>query len=332
MLSSAHEIQRILEEGGVRFADRQHPAGRNLAAYCPFHSDGQERHPSFFVYVGPPAPRKYPGMGFCHTCGEGWGLGTLVAKLGISSAVADTIVEMAREEEPPRRDDVFDLDFDNPVLPEVILGAWEYAPLRLLHDGFTKPTLKRFEIGFDRKHQRITFPIRDHLGNLIGVSGRSVTGEMPRYKVYRKEFNGILSGYQLDKSKALWGLDKFYDETMHGDAEGPVIVCEGFKACMWVYQCGYPLTVSMMGTYCSPHQTALLTRITNEVILFLDNDRAGKKATYGVSNYLNKALKVSIANYPEVANGYSPDDLGKDIIDNAVTNKLTTLQWRKKWQ
>ncbi len=329
-MGKREEIRAILEER-IRFSDKQLDR-HNLMGYCPFHKDGMERTPSFFVYVGPPAPKKSLGVGFCHTCGQAWSLSTLLKKLDINRANVDAIVEIAAEETPYRSKNYYDsISLVNPRLPEAILGAWDYAPTRLLRDGFEKETLRYFDIGFDRRSKRITFPIRDHTGTLIGVSGRTVTGENPRYKVYRREFDAIISGYALDKSRSVWGLDKFYYTALNKGLRSPVVVCEGFKACMWVYQAGFENSTALMGTYCSPEQKMLLTRVSNEVILFLDNDTPGRRAMGGISNYLNSSLSVWIADYPEVADGYSPDDLSPDIIQTAIENKLTKTQWRKKW-
>ena len=332
MQPRADEVKGILEEGGVRFVDTGEDT-HNLSAYCPFHKDGQEGTPSFYVYVGPTLPKKSFGVSFCHTCGQAWPLNALIKQLGINRHVVDTIIEMVEEERQAagKYDEYASINLGNPRLPETILGAWDRAPKQLLDEGFDKSVLRYFDIGVDLKNKRITFPIRDHTGALVGVSGRTLAEENPRYKVYRSEFRGMISGYELNKSRVVWGLDKFYHTSFLRGLNSPVIICEGFKACMWVHQAGFTNTVALMGTFCSPEQRLLLTRTANEVILFLDNDKPGRKATPAAYKYLSAALDVSVARYPPGAGGRSPDDLDVHRIQTAIKEKLKISEWRKQW-
>lgn len=325
------EVQALLEEGGIRFADHSSDS-MNLAAYCPFHKDGAERKPSFFVYVGPNTEHKSTGASFCHTCGTGWTLGYLLKRLGVKRAVVDSIIEIANESRPHVSSNYYArVDLSNPTLPEETLSAWDYAPTRLLRAGFSKETLRYFDIGFDRNTQRITFPLRNQTGLLVGVSGRSVTGDASKYKVYRREFHSLIPGYEVDKSKTLWGLDKIYHTAMNAGLRTPVVVCEGFKAAMWVYQAGHKNVVALTGTYCSPQQKMLLGRITNEVVLFLDNDPPGRKATWKILKTLDGSLDVRLADYSLEENGKSPDDLDPSRTLAVIKNSLTKREWRNRW-
>ena len=180
------EIMEILSPF-IRFSSKGE-SSKNVSAFCPFHKDGSERKPSFYVYVGDPTIDKQVGTSFCHTCGEGWSLPALLRRLrvgrGIIASVKSQLDELDYEKSPKSK---FNLKFDLPVLPEMILGTFEYLPKPLIDLGFTKKVLIHYEVGFDRVAKRITFPLRDHLGNLVGVSGRTVVGDYPRYKIYKSE-------------------------------------------------------------------------------------------------------------------------------------------------
>jgi len=303
----------------------------NLKGRCPFHKGGMESDPSFFVYVGPNmGNKKRTGAAFCHTCGEGWGFITLLKKLGASGEYIDAYVAIADEFElkkPQRRE----LCFDVPVLPERILGVYDHCPAMLLRAGFSKETLKHYDIGFDEERSRITFPIRDHHGRFVGISGRLVQGRGPRYKIYESEFSSVLPGYHLEKSRIVWGLEKFYTTSQHFKLQSVVVVCEGFKAAMWLSQHGYQNVVCLLGGYCSVEQMTLLNRVTDELILFMDDDGPGRKFTNKLIPRLRRGFNLRIASYPSGTSGLSPDDLDGQSIKRAIeqSDNIYTWKWRE---
>ncbi len=326
----ADEITSILSQK-ITFVPSASSAD-NMAAKCPFHKGGQEKRPSFYVYTGPTkSARQVTGSAFCHTCNEGWSFVSLLRKLGIGRSYVDAAREIVEELAPKKRSYYDQISLEMTVLPEVILGVFEYAPKSLLSDGFDKELLKEFDIGFDFARKRVIFPLRDHVGNLVGISGRSVTGDFPRYKIYKEELKEVASGYEFKKGRILWGLDRFYTTAMQVGLRSPVVVCEGFKAAMWVAQCGFPNVVALLGAHCSPEQKLLLSRVTNEVVLFLDNDGPGRKATYKVSKFLSVDTDVHIASYPSSKFGASPDDLRPEEVRAAIKKPLTKYEWRQSW-
>ncbi len=309
----------------IRFSEATHETD-NVQAYCPFHKGGQERSPSFYVYVGNPTDKKSVGSSFCHTCNEGWSLFGLLRKLKVSRNVlasAKQISSAPRAKKPP----TVQLNTESLcTLPESLLGMFAYAPKKLLAEGFSKSILKHYEIGFDRERARITFPIRDHKGNLVALSGRTVLDEHPRYKIYRSEFKELVSNYSFNKKQVLWGLHKFYEERMTTLIDIPVVICEGFKAAMWVAQAGYPHVIALIGAFMSNEQRVLLSRVTNEVVLFLDNDDAGIKATARAMDALS-GLTVRVANY-NTTDPISPDDLSKEKVRTAIEFAIDPNRWR----
>jgi DNA primase len=62
------------------------------------------------------------------------------------------------------------------------------------------------------------------------------------------------------------------------DGNAYLIITEGFKACLWLLQCGYTNTVALMGSSLSEKQASLLHRLRVRVVLFLDNDTREKEA------------------------------------------------------
>ena len=321
-----NDVERLLGQW-IRFSGTEQSG--NALAFCPFHKGGQEHTPSMYVYVGKETSTKSPGVAYCHTCAQGWQLIGLLRKFGASASIIDLIRAELGKDKPKDIDKARTLDLSNPILPESIMVAFDYAPVALLKSGFDRDILRDNDVGFDRIARRITFGLRDHKGNLIGVSGRAMLDtDIPRYKIYKSEFYGFISGYSLDKSRMVWGLDKLYPSRMYGKTSGPLVICEGFKAALWVKQAGYD-AVCVLGTNLSYEQQVLITRVAPEVILFLDNDIPGIKATWKATTVLAKSVVVRVANYG-TSQPLSPDDLPPEDVTRAIEMAVPVSQWRQK--
>ncbi len=80
----------------------------------------------------------------------------------------------------------------------------------------------------------------------------------------------------FDKGHLLYGLDRARQAIR--TAEQAVIV-EGYLDVIALHQAGFANTVSPMGTALTEHQLYLLKRYTRRIVLALDPDAAGDKAT-----------------------------------------------------
>lgn len=163
--------------------------GGNALTKCPFHKEGKETSPSFSVHLD-------KGVFHCFTCHLAGDIRRLLRLLGLSreSIDVETAIirpfldknrELAELEKQTLfyRQDPFKADY---VLPESLLGVYDWCPTRLVEKGFDPLLLQDLEIGFDRRNNRITFPLRDMYGNLAGISGGSMTPDQwPKYKVYQ---------------------------------------------------------------------------------------------------------------------------------------------------
>lgn len=123
---------------------------------------------------------------------------------------------------------------------------------------------------FDRFRNRLMFPIRDSMGGMAGYGARALAADdVPKY----------LNSPQtplFDKSRLLYGLDMARKSIR---AEEQVVIVEGYMDVIGLYQAGYQNAVSPMGTALNEHQFRMLKRFTRNIILALDPDAAGEKAT-----------------------------------------------------
>ena len=275
----------------------------DVMAICPFHmkADGsEERTPSFAMSLS-------KGLYFCHSCHSKGNLLGFFRELGLSRGIIERqyrfLIDEATNNLPPPPDPLRCKVWDLQPIDEAVLGLLEYAPTSLLQAGFTNDTLYHFEVGFDKWHQRITFPLRDVKGVLVGISGRAIhPGQEPRYKVYTKEYGAwrLPERTEPDKRALLWNAHYVYPEVyLQNPGDTFVVVVEGFKAAMWLWQSGIKNVVALLGSYLSWEQGWMLERLGATVYLFLDNNYAGRNGTIKAAENLTRSLNVHIVNYPD---------------------------------
>jgi len=81
----------------------------------------------------------------------------------------------------------------------------------------------------------------------------------------------------------------------------------------------------MLGSFLSREQKTLLQRVTNKVVIFLDNDEAGRRATHQVIKQLC-GIEVRVANYG-TNDPISPDDLTKTQTQLSIETALKPYEW-----
>ncbi len=260
--------------------------GDNVSIRCPFHDDSD---PSFCMNVS-------NGLFICYGCDVTGNFRKFLSMLGHSSEYIAhhygvTLKNLAANAPPPK-------DLSRPeVVMEVnkhidndLLGLFHFCPESLLKEGFTPETLQAFGVGVDKQHSRITFPLRDVEGNLVGISGRAMLiDQEPRYKVYREEYRTWgLPPYETDKGNLLWNAHTMFDRLQRENGRPVVTVVEGFKAVMWLTQAGIPNVVGLMTKRMSKTQEWILQRMGAEYVLMLDNDKAGIEGTIKVTDAIYK--------------------------------------------
>jgi DNA primase len=302
------------------------PSGQsNILTKCPFHKGGEERKPSFSVNVD-------LGVFHCFTCHRTGTMRTLLkllelprqqieAELSIIQPAIQRQAELYKLEKANQfvHADPFMVEYK---LPESLLGVYDWCPSLLVESGFDPSILKSMDVGFDRVNQRVTYPIRDMYGNLGGFSGGVTPGTTryreQKYRVYegrRRGFDGKMlqsdfgdwfddkhPDYHFENHDFLWNYDEVFAASIAmSDPKTRVYVVEGFKACLWMLQCGYKNTMALMGSYVSDRQQQMLHRLGCTVVLCLDNDEAGRKATLNVGDLLWRPLygRLLVMPYPQ---------------------------------
>lgn len=123
---------------------------------------------------------------------------------------------------------------------------------------------------YDRFRHRLVIPIRDHRGRMAGFGGRVLNpDDVPKY------LNSPKTDI-FDKGRLLYGLDMARREIR---AKDQVVIVEGYLDVIGPYQAGFKNCVSPMGTALTEDQFRLIKRYSRRIILALDPDAAGQKAT-----------------------------------------------------
>lgn len=215
-----------------------HTGPDNLSARCPFHfkSDGsQERSASFAMNLS-------TGLYFCHSCGAKGNLYTFFRDLGLPRTEIvlnyQHIIDGAKNNLPAAQNPIKAEVFDKNPIDHRLLGLLDYAPPDLAQSGFSADTLRYFDVGYDQWHYRTTYPIRDLAGQLVAISGRSVVGATPRYKIYTDEYRvwGLPPRDSWNRGNVLYNGHRLYAGLYHSREKADIVIVEGFKACMWVHQ------------------------------------------------------------------------------------------------
>lgn len=304
--------------------------GKNIYGACPFHHETTEG--AFYMSTE-------TGLWICHGCQARGSLPTFMKEIGAPRRVRTVVMdqigpELLKKERPKIASrDQFK---GHMALNESLLGVFDFCPTSLVEAGFSKDVLREHDVGFDKEAMRITFPIRNHLGVLMGIAGRTVVGERPRYKIYKEgdfaRFSDRYKGYDIQKKNFLWNFHNVYPEAFHGELS-VVYVVEGFKAALWLIQHGYRSAVALMGTYLSEMQRALLQRLAADIYIMLDNTDSARKGVLDAGNRLRTGNRVLVCEYPERCwGGDQPDNLTANELKAVINEAESFNTWRKHYE
>lgn len=181
-----------------------------------------------------------------------------------------------------------------------------------------------FGIGAWPEDKRIMFPVRGFDDELYGWTGRAYDPES-KPKVWNTP--GLL------KTSHLLGAHMCKRDRPMVVVEGLFLL--GFMLSEYIDEdCDVDITATM-GASMSVEQADMLVEIGQPVVMFFDNDKAGKTGvwgddkTEGALHMLSRAgLPVKYVNYPKGVT--DPDDLTADQIVSMIRNAQTFYRKRTR--
>lgn len=165
---------------------------------------------------------------------------------------------------------------------------------------------------YDRFRNRIMFPLKNAQGRIVGYSGRTYTGQEPKY------LNSPETPI-FQKRKLLYNLDKARKSIRKLDE---IVLLEGFMDVIKSGTAGLKNVVATMGTQLSDEHITFIRKLTSNITLMFDGDFAGSEATLKTGqNLLQQGLNVFVIQLPS---GMDPDEYigkyGNDAFTAFVKN------------
>ncbi|MFL5603988.1 MAG: DNA primase [Gemmatimonadaceae bacterium] len=161
-----------------------------------------------------------------------------------------------------------------------------------------------------RFRNRLMFPILDAMSRNIGFGGRLLGPGEPKY------LNSPESAV-FSKGKTLYALNWAKNDIRREDQ---VLVVEGYFDVVRLLTSGISTVVAPMGTALTEGQSAALRKLTKNVFLLYDSDRAGLQATFRSGDeLLRQGAAVRVVTLPE---GEDPDTFVKNHGAAALTARL----------
>ncbi|MFN2198702.1 MAG: DNA primase [Anaerolineales bacterium] len=289
-------------------------SGKNYTGFCPFHEN--TRTPAFVVF---PDTGTWRCFGQCNEGGdifqfvmkkEGWDFSETLQYLAERAGVELRPYTPQQAEQVEKNDQLRQLleeavvfyrhqllktpqgqaaqaylksrGLDDDILETFGIGyapkSWDDTCNYFFGKGYSEADLlaaglvSERESGgvYDRFRHRVTFPIRDERGRMAGFGARVLDADdLPKF----------LNSPQtelFDKSQLLYGLDQARRSIRIMEQ---AVIVEGYLDVVALHQHGFSNAVSPMGTALTEQHLRLLKRFSHRIVLALDPDAAGEKAT-----------------------------------------------------
>ena len=334
--------------------------GKNYFAICPFHDD---HNPSLSI-----SPEKQIYTCFvCGASGNVFNFVMNYENISFSSAVlkvanlAGINIDIKQDNKEQIRDTKYDsyykiFDIANKYYQNNLNSKYGTKALEYLKErNITKDIIKEFEIGlslndnliskllsskgynlnsleelglcgikdkflYDIFRNRIMFPLKDSLGNVVGFSGRIYNGENDSKYINSKE------SVVFKKGKTLYNYKNALKEAKE---QKQIIIVEGFMDVIRLYTIGIKNVVATMGTAITKDHVSLIMKLSKNVVLLFDGDKAGEKATISAIDELSKVnIEPKII---RLEDNLDPDDYiikkGKDAFLMHLNNPISKLDF-----
>nr|MDQ4041596.1 DNA primase [Actinomycetota bacterium] len=210
-------------------------------------------------------------------------------------------------------------------------SAWDRVLTAARGSGFSEEELRATGLAqrgrsggvYDRFRKRITFPLADARGRVVGFGARAMgQDQQPKYL-------NTAEGELYHKGRHLFGIDRARTAIAKS---GRVVVVEGYTDVLAMHAVGIEECVGIMGTALTQDQMDELSRAVGaqgKVYLALDADRSGQEAMLRAARMAReKDVELRVVVMPE---GTDPAELvaaeGQDGVAQRLDGSLSVLQF-----
>ena len=154
-------------------------------------------------------------------------------------------------------------------------------------------------------------PIHNERGELVAYCGRAVDGSQPRYRFPPDSPNRKSCSTSTAPPRR---------------RKRVVVVVEGFFDCLQLHQAGVCAVVALMGSALYEPQQRLLLQRFPRVILMLDGDAAGRRATADIAAQLRLTASVQVIHLART-DAAGPDCPTEPIRHVLVARRRSRTHW-----
>ena len=206
--------------------------------------------------------------------------------------------------------------YDESILDEYLKVPNE----RFQRDNISLEAQMKFGIGYDVGTDRITIPIRDQHGSLMGIKGRR------NYETDNEEDPKYLYLVPCQMSKTLFGYSTNYS-SMYG---GTVMVFESEKSVLQCASYGYHNAVALGSNSLSEYQAKMILSLNPQKVIFmLDSDLPLENTKRNIdmlrSVAIMRDLQINYFDWTECLElpaKASPSDEGKEVFEYILAENI----------
>lgn len=339
-----------------KYVSLKHKSGSNYFGLCPFHN---EKTPSFAVSDS----KAYYHCFGCGVHGDIFSFYMEIEKIDYITAIRRLAKEVGviLKKEDNSNDkklkqyhaiyEAISIHYQQNLYSDKGKEALDYLRLR----GLSEETIKRYRLGvsldyneilyvlknkfneqdilacgalrkgkmnmYDPFAKRIIFPILNREQQVIAFGGRIITinsnEEVPKY------INSADSPL-FKKSHMLYGL---HSASKFIIKEKTAIVVEGYMDVISLANCGFNNVVAPLGTSVTVEQVEMLWKISNNIIIAMDGDKAGIQSMLRFAHIVLPVLQIDkYCRFCLIPDKMDPDEVVRkkgnkcmhDLIDKAV--------------
>lgn len=179
-----------------------------------------------------------------------------------------------------------------------VVSEEKLSKLGLLYKKIMQDGVSNRNINYSpMENHNLILPYRDVHGKIVALVGRSILSDEQRQLLNIPKYKNTT----FKKGKHLFGLFESKPEIIKKNL---VVVVEGQFDCIKAHSKGLNNIVALGSSSMTFDQFALITRYTNNIILMLDNDNAGKIGTERImklySNYANITTRSFPKNFKDI--------------------------------
>lgn len=190
---------------------------------------------------------------------------------------------------------------------------------RALEKGYDKVILEKSGLsifpenspnGIDRFRERVIFPIHSFSGRVLGFGARILKNNVKTAKYLNSPETEI-----YHKSNVLYGLNQGKQAISRNNL---CLLVEGYMDVVSLHQSGIENVVASSGTALTTEQIKLIKRLTENVTILFDGDKAGIKASFrSIDLLLAEGMNIRVLLFPD---GDDPDSFAKKHPQEYVEN------------